>query len=61
MQVVLSGFGVILLCFVQEKKLNVGMYFLGALLLVDRCDGDVISVRHDLNLLWVVISLQCTC
>ena len=47
MQVVLSGFIVRLLCFVQTK-LYVGMYFLTALVLV--CDGDVICVDHELNM-----------
>ena len=45
-QVVLYGF-----CFVQAKTLcRYGcMYFLAALMLVCRCDGDVICVGHDLN------------
>ena len=42
-----------LVCFVQAKTLcRYGcMYFLAALLLVcvDRCDGDVVCVGHDLN------------
>ena len=50
MQVVLSGFNVRLLCFVQENTLcgYVCMYFLVALVLVVRCDGDV-CVDHNLN------------
>ena len=50
-QVVLFGFSVILVCFVQAKTLcTYGcMYFLDALVFVCRCDGDVICVGHDLN------------
>ena len=52
-QVVLSGFSVKLLCFVQAKKRYVCMYvwlyiFLGCTY-VCGCDGDVICVGHDLN------------
>ena len=51
-QVVLSGFSVILLRFVQAK-LYVGMVacisLLHSCLCVCRCDGDVICVGHDLN------------
>ena len=51
-QVVLSGFSVILLCFVQEK--NFMLVWLYVFLCctracVCRCDGDVICVGHDLN------------
>ena len=51
-QVVLSGFSVRLICFVQSKTVcRYGcMYVLAALVLVCRYDGDVICVRHDLNL-----------
>ena len=51
-QVVLSGFRVGLLCFVQPKYLCRFhcIYLLAELVLVCRCDGDVIFVRHDLNL-----------
>ena len=72
-QVVLSGFSVILFCFVQAKTLcRYGyLYFLAALVLVCvdvmvmyacmcRCDGDVICVGHELVLL-VVVCLQCIC
>ena len=50
-QVVLSGFSVRLLCFVQAKTIcrYSRMYFLASLALVCRCDGGVICVRHDLN------------
>ena len=50
-QVVLSGFSVRLFCFVQAKTLCMWgcMYFLAALVLVCRCDGDVICVCHDMN------------
>ena len=49
-QVVLSRFSVRLLCFVQAKTLC--RYFLAApvCVCVCRCNGDVICVRHDLNL-----------
>ena len=50
-QVVLSGFSVRLLCFVQAFFLcRYGcMYILAVLMLVCKCDGDVICVGHDLN------------
>ena len=51
-QVVLSGFSVRLFYFVQAKlyvRMVVYMYFLVSLVLVCRCDGDVICVVHDLN------------
>ena len=50
-QIVLSGFSVRLFCFVQTKTVCMYgcMYFLAALVLVCRCDGDVICVDHDLN------------
>ena len=50
-QVVLSGFRVRLCCFVQAKTVCMYgyMYFLAALVLVCRCDGDVFCVGHDLN------------
>ena len=46
MQVVLSGLSVRLFCLVQAKTLcRYGcMYFLAALVLVCRCDGDVASL-----------------
>ena len=50
-QVVLSRFSVILLCFVQEK-FHIGMVvciFCCTRACVCRCDGNVIFVRHDLN------------
>ena len=51
-QVVLFGFSVRLLCFVQQK-LYVGMVvcisWLLSCLWVCRCDDDVICVKHDLN------------
>ena len=51
LQVVLSGFSVRLLCFVQTKTLcRYGcMYFCCTRACVCRCDGDVICVGHDLN------------
>ena len=51
-QVVLSGFGVRLICFVQSKTVcRYGyMHFFVALVLVCRCDDDVICVGHDVNL-----------
>ena len=51
MKIVLSGSSVRLLCFVQAKTLcgYDYIYFLATLVLVCRCDGDVICVRHDLN------------
>ena len=51
-QVVLSGYSVRLFCFVQVKTLCMYgcMHFFAALVLVVcRCDGDVIWVDHDLN------------
>ena len=60
--VVLSGFSVILLRFVQTKTLcRYGcMYFLAACLLY-RCDGDVICIDHDLkrcSAWWYVCSVN---
>ena len=59
-QVVLSGFSVRLLCFVQTKTLcrYDCMYFLAALMLV--C-VDVMVVRETIpeQVLWVMVSLQC--
>ena len=53
MQIVLSGFSVILFCFVQAKTLCMYgcMYFLAELVFVCvcRCYGDVICVGNDLN------------
>ena len=46
-QVVLSGFSVRLLCFVQVK--TVCMYVFIGRTRACICDGDVICVRHDLN------------
>ena len=59
-QVVLSGFSVRLICFVQAKTIcRYGcMYFFDCTrACVYRCDGDAICVRHDLNrcLLLVVL------
>ena len=50
-QVVLPGFSARLLCFVQAKTVCMYgcMYFFAALVLVCRCDGDVICESHDLN------------
>ena len=51
LQLVLSGFSVRLLCFVQAKTLcRYGcMYFLATLVLVCGCDGDLIWVGYDRN------------
>ena len=50
-QVVLSGFSMRLFCSVHAKTLcrYDCMYFLAVVVLVCRCDGDVICVGHDLN------------
>ena len=53
-------------CFVQAKTLRryVWLYvFLGyTLACVDRCDGDVICVGHDMNRSsGMVVCLQCKC
>ena len=60
-QVVLSGFRVRVFWFDQAKTLCMYvcmygcMYVLTALVLVYRCDGDVICVGHDLNRCYVCI------
>ena len=58
-QVVVSGFSVSLLCFVQPKTLcRYGcMFIFAALVLV--CVSDVRCVVHDL--FWVVVNLKCKC
>ena len=50
-QVVLSGFSMRLLCFVQAKTLCMYgcMYFLAARAWECQCDGDFICVGHDMN------------
>ena len=62
-QVDLSGFSVILYCFLHAKTVcrYSCMYCLAAFVRVYRCDGDVISVSHDLNLCsvwWYVCSVN---
>ena len=55
MKVVLSGFNVRLLCFVQAK-LNVSISWLHLCLCMCRCDGDVI---YNNNNIYLKSNIQC--
>ena len=59
-QVVLSGLGVILFCFVHAKTLCMYGCMHCTRACVCKCDGNVICVDHDPNL-YVVVCQQCKC